>query len=228
MSVDFHDHWLGDARPLVSVYDDFLGAGAAHDVLSWLDGLTYKSVHAEGWRSVWRLTGASVLRGPTWSVDCNGDPGPEGPIPIPLRAFARSLGDLVLRDDAQWLVSMTPWIYPVGAGLGLHRDDRRYRGAYSYYLTPEWDVHWGGLLLAVADSPAAILPERAVFDARQERESVAEVGRGSWVLPAWDRLVVIPSHVRHSVTPVDAAAGDRPRISIAGFIHKRSQPGVTE
>jgi hypothetical protein len=210
-----------DSEQLI-VHDDFLDEAAAREIFAWLDSLVYKSVHSEGWKPVWRLTDASVLRGPTWSVGFDGSPGPEGELPLPLQALGHRIAQLVLEAGTQWMVSMTPWIYPVGSGLGLHRDDRRYRGAFSYYLTPEWDIHWGGLLLALANGPAAAMPKRAVFDPGRERRFVGKVGRGSWVLPAWNRLVVIPPDVHHSVTRVDTAAGDRSRISIAGFVHERS------
>ena len=35
-------------------------------------------------------------------------------------------------------------------GLSLHRDGREvYTGAYTFFVAPQWDIHWGGLLIVL-------------------------------------------------------------------------------
>ena len=210
---------------LLDVRDGVLEDAAAERLFCWLERLSFSSVHAEGWKSVWRLGGGSPLRGPTWSVDETGECPPGADLPAALRPLARELARSLLAGKARRMVSLTPWIYPAGTGLGLHRDDRAFEGSYAYYLTREWDVHWGGLLGAVEEDPARPAPDRAILDAAGERSSVARTGRGEWVAPVWNRLVIIAPQVRHFISSVDPAAGDRGRISIAGFVHRRMPPG---
>ncbi|PEQ11328.1 hypothetical protein B2G71_17340 [Novosphingobium sp. PC22D] len=210
-------------RDRVSVTNNLLGEEQARSLLAWFERLSFKSVHEKRWKSVWRLTEKPALQGPTWTADAHGN-GVNTELPEPLQPLAREIARAMLdpRSNA-WIVSLTPWIYPVASGLGLHRDDTLYDGAYTYYLTREWDVHWGGLLLLVPDDPDSPPVRRAVFEPEEERRSVAQIGHGSWILPSFDRLVTIPPHVRHAITRVEPAAGDRVRLSVAGFVHRRDR-----
>lgn len=52
-------------------------------------------------------------------------------------------------DD--WIrYTITPYIYSKGSGLSLHRDgDNVYAGAFICFLSPTWNIHWGGILLVM-------------------------------------------------------------------------------
>jgi 2OG-Fe(II) oxygenase superfamily len=204
----------------LSIIDRLLSEDEVERMLAWLNGLSFKSVHHDGWRSVWRLLEGVPLRGPTWTIGSEGLPADHPPALAPL---TRKLIELRLRDRPAQRVSLTPWLYPAGTALGLHRDDRDFDGAFVYYLTREWDVHWGGLLGCVTEVNDRPLPARAILDPANERSSVAQSGYGRWIAPAWNRLVLIEPNTRHFISRVDAAAGDRVRITIAGFFHNATQ-----
>jgi hypothetical protein len=204
----------------VRVFEKVLPDADAERLLSWTETVEYRGVHGGKWRSVWRLGDGEPLRGPTWTI--SEDAGTrEGAPPPALRPLADALRRLVLAGHRDCNLSLTPWIYPQGTALGLHRDDRAFDGSYVFFLTREWDVHWGGLLHCLADSPTETTPPRAVLDVTAERRSVSATGRGLWIAPVWNRLVFIAPWVRHFISRVDANAGDRVRVTIAGFLHKQ-------
>ncbi len=206
----------------VKVFEGVLQEADVARLLSWAETVEYRGVHDGKWRSVWRLGDGEPLRGPTWTIGEDGRPGREDNLPPALRPLADALRRLVLQGAGDCKLSLTPWIYRPGTALGLHRDDRAFNGSYVFFLTREWDVHWGGLLHCLADGSAESAPARAVFDMTAERRSVSETGHGAWIAPAWNRLVVIAPRVRHFISRIDANAGDRARVTIAGFLHKRA------
>ncbi len=219
---------MGDG---ITVFDGVLSDDGCRKMLQWAESVLYVGVHHEGWRPVWRLGDGEPLRGPTWRIDAAGRVrnDEDRALPSELAALADLLRELLLPVGSPDDLSLTPWVYAPGAGLGLHRDDNAYGGSYVYYFMPIWDVHWGGLLHCVDEpddgrrrDPA---PVKAVFHHADEQRSVAQPGRGRWVVPRWNRLVTLAPHVRHFVSPVDARAGDRPRLSIAGFRHHRTDAG---
>ncbi|HEX8092845.1 hypothetical protein [Jatrophihabitans sp.] len=208
------------------VFDDVLLEAEFQALRRWAEQLTYRGVHHGQWRTVWRLGEGEPLRGPTWLASAGSARSQEVPPDLPpaLEPLAALLRRLLLdgRQDAA-RVSMTPWIYPQGTALGLHRDDGQFDGSYIFYSVAEWDVHWGGLLHCVADPPDAAVPARGILDITEERDSVGSVGPGLWVSPARNRLVTLAPHLRHFISRVDPNAGDRPRTSIGGFIHRSSR-----
>jgi hypothetical protein len=206
----------------VKVSDAVLQDTDVEQLLSWAETVEYRGVHDGKWRSVWRLGDGEPLRGPTWTISEDAGMGHDDTLPLALRPLAGALRRLVLPGAGGCKLSLTPWIYRPGTALGLHRDDRAFNGSYVFFLTREWDVHWGGLLHCLADTPAASTPPRAVLDMTAERRSVSETGRGLWIAPAWNRLVFIAPWVRHFISRIDANAGDRVRVTIGGFLHKQA------
>jgi hypothetical protein len=204
----------------ITVYDDVLTDAAFQRLREWSESVRYQGVHHQQWRTVWRHGEGEPLRGPNWIAAVLGVPGrePLTDLPAPLGPLASVLQSLLRpRQRRPDQITFTPWIYPQGTALGLHKDDRAYDGSYIFYTVPEWDVHWGGLLHCVADPPRTPVAPRAVLDLSAERRSVATVGRGTWISPGRNRLVIIAPQVRHFISRVDPNAGDRPRTSIAGF-----------
>jgi hypothetical protein len=209
----------------VRVLEDILGQQQLESLEAWAEQVTYQGVHHDRWRTVWRLGEGEPLRGPTWSTsaqDYRRDFDPAGnPLPEALEPLASVLRKLLLTGrNSLDRVSLTPWIYPQGTALGLHRDDGEFDGSYVFYFVPDWDIHWGGLLNCITEAPSAVVPARATLSVTAERSSVRSVGRGIWIAPVRNRLVTLAPHVRHFMSRVDRNAGDRPRLSIAGFIHR--------
>lgn len=218
----------------IRVFDGVLASRDLGRLHTWAEGLNYRSVHHSRWRTVWRLSDGEPLRGPTWWADrtsrgCFRDDDHGGAAVEPdaqaaeLEPLADALGEMLLTGGrAHARVSITPWIYPAGTGLGLHRDDQPFDGSYVFYFSPDWDVHWGGLLHCLTEGEQSSATPRAVLLAEDERASVARAVGGIWIAPVNNRLVVLEPDVRHFVSRVDAAAGDRPRLSFAGFVHGRA------
>lgn len=211
----------------VRIIEDVLGESELRTVQSWAEQVTYQGVHHDRWRTVWRIGEGEPLRGQTWSVFAVGGSArarqEEDKCPRALAPLAAILRGLLLSGRAgDDRVSMTPWIYPRGTALGMHCDAGHLRGSYIFYTIPEWDVHWGGLLHCVSEVANAEVARQAILDATPERASVTATGRGIWIAPVRNRLVTLAPHVRHFISRVDPSAGDRPRTSIAGFVHSSS------
>jgi len=132
------------------------------------------------------------------------------------------------------LFSVTGWIYPPGTGLTMHTDGHGYSGAFVYFLSPTWRTHWGGLLLLGDDEM-----NRAVHAYRDQQdeddfyarkwlnrnhtdELMMEHGFARCVFPKRNRIVFIHNEAYHMVTRVNEAAGDNPRMSLAGFFLERN------
>jgi hypothetical protein len=209
----------------ICIFEEVLSEPELGALQSWAERVTYQGVHHERWRPVWRIGEGEPLRGPTWSIRPAGRAQeaqpPDQRCPPALAPLAAVLQRLLLsgpQGDAR--ISMTPWIYPRGTALGLHSDDGQFDGSYIFYTVPDWDVHWGGLLHCVDEALGAEVPPRAILDASAERVSVTAMGRGTWIAPVRNRLVTLAPHVRHFISRVDPNAGDRPRTTIAGFLHR--------
>lgn len=137
--------------------------------------------------------------------------------------------------DGWEVFSATGWIYPPGTGLTMHHDGRGYTGAFVYFLSPTWRTHWGGMLL-LADEEV----NRKVNDYRDTQdqedfyslkwlnannnveERMMEVGFAKCIFPKRNRIVFMSNEAYHMVTRVNEAAGDNPRMSLAGFFLEKN------
>ena len=135
-----------------------------------------------------------------------------------------------------WLaISGKMFVYPAGTGASWHNDGGMYRGAFIYYAHPHWDAQWGGQLL-VADPSARethheLVAEKNKAQAgepRRERkhyfgspvlgdDALMKRGIGSYVMPKPNRLVLLSGDNAHMVMKVSGAAGNKCRMSVAGF-----------
>lgn len=219
----------------VMVYDDFLPPDTFRDLFSFCNASDFEIVHRTRWRKVWRLHDGLPLQGGTFYYQAaprdpgSGEPAyPTGTVmdefverTIAVLPEARKLVGSPGRD---WrAMSVAPWIYPVGSGLSLHCDGSRYSGAYTFFLHPQWNLYWGGLLLVLdprtkIKSPAALSPLWLNDDA--ENDSVWDPGLAFGILPRPNRMVFIGPEAAHLISKVDANAGLQARISIAGFFVK--------
>lgn len=228
----------------LAVFDDVLVPDAFAALWQHVQRLAYAPVDIGAPQSPWLLTDGRPLQGPgavawvdTAAADASGDRHARYPTDTPLDAllerlvndharFARWVGPAV----AEWaVVTAVPWLYPAGSALAWHTDSAMYAGAFTYYVHPAWDPHWGGELV-LAD-PGARREREVELDAdgrpangaserfgRQEIAArVAAVGVGHYVVPTPNRLVVVAGGHPHKIARVDATAGGHVRASIAGF-----------
>ncbi len=132
--------------------------------------------------------------------------------------------------------SVTAWLYPQGTGLSMHDDGSNvYTGAYTYFMSPTWRPHWGGLLLLVEEEGNALVREhRQEIDqmdfykrhwqhANRLDELLMEHGFARCIFPKRNRMVFIANDAYHMITRVTEAAGDNLRMSFAGFFDKKNK-----
>jgi two-component system cell cycle response regulator len=135
-----------------------------------------------------------------------------------------------------WLaISGKMFVYPAGTGASWHNDGGMYRGAFIYYAHPHWDAQWGGQLL-VADPSARETHHELVAEKNKAQagephrerkhyfgspvlgdDALMKRGIGSYVMPKPNRLVLLSGDNAHMVMKVSSAAGNRCRMSVAGF-----------
>ena len=135
-------------------------------------------------------------------------------------AEAAASADLVGEDWAHLTARL--YAYPAGAGLSWHVDDSAlYDGAFVYYAHPHWNAHWGGELLVAEDTPANMPIMGHRFDDEEFSAALTESGRGRFIAPKPNRLVLLGG-APHMVQPVRSAAGSHVRATVSGFF--LSQP----
>ena len=205
------------------IYDDFLPQHDAEALLRYVNNDQFSIVHKNGWLKVWRLGDGLPLQGTTTMFR----PGGRRKTRSPVDTFTNAMRDvlpeaakLVGRPRTAWnAMSVTPWIYPAGTALSMHRDGNRYAASYAYFLHREWSFHWGGHLLILDKATVAAQPKfyPAFLSEEDEARLVAEPGLATCVLPRPNRLVLIAPAATHMVTRVDPNAGNHPRVSLAGF-----------
>jgi Rps23 Pro-64 3,4-dihydroxylase Tpa1-like proline 4-hydroxylase len=115
---------------------------------------------------------------------------------------------------------LVPWLYPPGSGLRFHRDDGSYRGSFTFFLSGEWQLDWGGLLL-LASRGSTIEHTQIGWDGASKPLSDS-ASWGSYVCPRANRLALIGPACGHMITRVDRNAGSRVRASVAGFFLRGS------
>jgi Rps23 Pro-64 3,4-dihydroxylase Tpa1-like proline 4-hydroxylase len=210
------------------VADDVLNADAFTALGRELVNAHYESVHARGWDKAWRLNDGSALRGSAVYYD------PEGAhlsararYPTSsvvdefidsVRALTAEHPDVVGKEGAEWgAIFVSPWLYPVGSALSLHRDGGAYSGAFTFFAHPRWGIHWGGeLLLLDEETPVAQLGTVG-----WTAEDDVGPGVATCVFPRPNRLVLVGPERPHMIGRVDVDAGDHVRTTLAGFFLRR-------
>src|SRR4029077_12547911 len=127
----------------------------------------YEHINTSGKvQRVWRLRDGFPLRSafnlfyftPNAANRPNPKPDWSFPTNTALDSFAEHLNRLVPKAarfvghaEKDWdRYSVTGWIYPRDTALSLHDDGSGvYSGAFTYFLNPHWDIHWGGLLMFI-------------------------------------------------------------------------------
>lgn len=203
----------------VTVVDSLLGpeACAALRNLSVREPLS-SPINAAAAGLVWHLGD----RPPLVSDRCDEVVAGEGLPHSPFAPLAQALADRIVHFSGQCIrirrFSMRMHAMLPGASIGVHHDgNNAASGGYVYYLTEEWDPHWGGLLVAFDPGPFCTPSAFSILDVARERPRFSATRLNAAVVPASDRLVVLRNPVRHLVTPVTPAAGDRTRLAIVGY-----------
>lgn len=213
------------------VVDELMPASLFDSIEGETANGSYHSVHSRQWDKAWRLWDGSPLRGSSVLFDPQNRLASDGP----LYPTATSVDDLIdaIRDcssrypdkvgleGSDWIAMyLSPWLYPVGSALSLHKDDGKYSGAFTYFLHSRWETHWGGELIVSQTS----LETGDVENGGGQRSWISdeinrfnENGIATCITPCPNRLVLLASDRPHRVTRVDTNAGAHVRMSIAGF-----------
>ena len=230
------------------VYDDFLPEDLYRKVYHYACATDYERINTRGRvKKVWRIRDGFPLRSLLnlfYFADEARRPKPKPdwvyPSNTALDGFAEHLNQLapkaapyIGRAKKDWdRFSATAWIYPRDTALSLHDDGSGiYSGAFTYFLNPHWDIHWGGLLLFIDPRACQALqdyktPENVVdyYDRKWiepvENSFIWEPGLAQCIFPKRNRIVFIHPEAYHLVTKVYNDAGDNNRMSLAGFFQK--------
>ena len=204
-----------------ALWDDLLDEEAWSEVWTYFQFEDLAPVtRTEG---AWTLRDGTPYAGPDFHVLPEGaDAGDlEGvyPTETPLDYLAECLVALA-PHLGRWVgpfshIAGRAYVYPEGSGLSWHRDDhQRYAGAFVYYAHPEWNVDWGGeLLIAETPDPDALPAKPFRFENREFSCRLLDFGRGHFVAPKPNRLVVLGAWP-HRIVPVRT---QEVRASVAGF-----------
>ncbi len=234
--------------PQVRVYDDFLPPELFERLYSYACEIDYKHINtADNVARVWRLRDGFPLRSAQSVIYyANLQDRLEASWAYPVKndfdlfieymnGFLPEVADFIGRPNVDWKTfSTTAWIYQAGTGLSLHDDGANiYSGAYAFFLTPKWDIHWGGLLLALDTQSSEALHEhqktvdsykfyrRKWIKHEEEMQFFWDPGFATCILPRPNRMVFIHNKCHHLVTKIHADAGENVRMSLAGFFDKR-------
>jgi Rps23 Pro-64 3,4-dihydroxylase Tpa1-like proline 4-hydroxylase len=229
------------ASELCVVIDNFLPMQLFEEVFRFCNSIDYSMVHTNKVRKVWRLHDGLPLHSETYHYKSDLEVG-GGPRVYPtdtvldrvIEAMLRSAdaaAQAVGRPVADWQeLTLGSWVYPVGSGLSLHQDTGKrgkqsYTGSYTFYVSPEWNLHWGGWLLvfdgreaaAAAGARSGLAVSPPWLGDELEQSLVRDYGLATAILPTPNRIVFISPRAPHMITRVDQNAGNHPRVSLAGF-----------
>ena len=231
------------------VFDDFLPEETFERLYRYACGMDYERINTQGKiQRVWRLRDGFPLRSqfnPHYFSSSATRPSPKPVWAYPTNTQVDEFFEHVNRltpkttrfvgeAGKDWdRYSVTGWIYPRDTALSLHDDGSGvYSGAFTYFLNPHWDIHWGGLLMLLDPRASKALQDfktpqnvhdyykRKWIDPEEENAFVWEPGLAQCIFPKRNRIVFIHPESYHFVTKVNADAGDNARMSFAGFFMK--------
>ncbi|MEZ9625876.1 2OG-Fe(II) oxygenase [Aliivibrio fischeri] len=124
-------------------------------------------------------------------------------------------------------VSHRAGFFNSGEGLSWHDDGKGKFAAFTFYAHKKWNVQWGGeLLIDYTDvEEFSLINEKdnqdflnqLSFDNEMENDVLSRIGRGDYINPKPNRLVILKSGAFHKINPVSKCAGFNKRMSIQGF-----------
>lgn len=210
----------------------------------------YRCVHSQKWNKAWRLWDGHPLRGESIYFDPQQTCGWQGTIyPTStsvdmlidaVRQVSVIYPDIVGEEGIDWLaLYLSPWLYPVGSALSLHKDSDRYTGAFTFFAHSRWSTHWGGELIVSRSksmiSTSISTVQRETFEPvgsgrnpwmSEDASPIDDTGIATCILPKPNRLVLIGPDCPHRIARVDQNAGAQIRTSIAGFFLRSLQRSI--
>lgn len=233
-----------------TVFDDFLPEEVYEQVHQWALYSDYQHVNTGDKISrTWRPHDGFPMRGLRNCFYQTKPPAPEHkkawqfPTGTAYDLFAERVAEnapeverLIGRRDVDWKAfSVTSFLYPARTGLSLHRDGREvYTGAYTFFMAPHWDIHWGGLLVVLdkrTEFPSDVVTlygqgksiKNVWLDREREASFAFEPGFGQVVLPKRNRIAFLNPDCYHFITFVNEFAGDNVRMAFSGFFHSKDE-----
>jgi len=202
----------------LAIYDNFLEKEDYEQVWQFVQSDTYSyPFMAGGWIKVWRLGDLQPLGGTNSYFSKAPFNNPLDLLIDPIRKVLEENSELTKGYQD---VSMRSYLYSRGTKLSWHNDTGNYKGAFTYYVHPEWASTWGGELMI-----AQIPPQDKVWptgsphlDHRWEDYYISAYGIGQFIRPRSNRMVLLTSGVYHAINRIDEDAGDHVRCSIQGFL----------
>ncbi len=215
-----------------AVFDDVLAPSQFLDVWDALKRREYAQPSSKIWQSVWRPADGQPLVSQVGFISTRPFSGPiDLAIDRTIEAF-RLTPELVGAEGQAWIdAGFTLYAYPRGSRLSLH-DDSNYAGTAVFWLHPKWGASWGGELMIpeVSKEESESLKLRNARGAeslldRSDDMALLRHGRGHFILPKPNRLVVISAGVCHRMNRVDDDAGENLRCSLNAFLTRRTATG---
>lgn len=223
---------MSEAAPSTSkfaVIDGLLPESELRDLRDHLRTEPFFFDNALEWKKVWHpLDGQVLVTLPRsyGETETAGDTYPTGtPFDLFFAAMERhsqTIASLLHRPPEEIKYVASAYIYRAGWGLSWHDDAGPYCGAFAYYIHPEWRGNWGGELMILEEerltqaAPGAVDLGYPAGGGFQKPAFCAE-GRGSFIIPKPNRLVLLSKALLHRINPVSPHAGENMRFSIAGF-----------
>jgi hypothetical protein len=227
----------------IIVYDEFVAPHLFEQVQAWAINQDYYHINTVGTlNKTWRLHDGFPLRsvanvyfnaGTPRDATKNGAYPSNTAFDLMVEQIMRTMPEvkhLVGEGQKDWNhFSASSFLYPRGTGLSMHHDGNNvYSGAYTYFVSPVWNIHWGGLLMVF--DKRMIIPQHYVdlhgvgnvwkpiwIDQEYEMALSFEPGIATCILPLPNRMVFIEPTAYHMITTVTASAGDHVRMAWSGF-----------
>lgn len=207
------------------VVDDLMDRTEYLALVGAIQDLRYDDPGSE-WRKLWPLTDSPPLQSGyfRWSERPCGyglDVAIEN---ISSELFAARSTNFI---GATWGdIAFRVYLHGRGSRLQCHSDSPLYAGAAVFYAHYEWRSYWGGeLVFPDVDNKAnhqPVIGDGPILN-KGLRLMMEEKFCGEYVAPKPNRLVIIKGGVWHYTNPVDYAAGDNIRVSIATFLQKTDE-----
>jgi hypothetical protein len=209
----------------VVVIDDLIPQDQFNNLWVHIQAEKFRNPHADKWEKVWRLTDGNCVSGQNYQLSNKPFNNYMDAVSSYMLAACKYAQEIAGNQGQHWIeASFKSYLYPRGTKLSWHNDAGSYQAALTYYVHPYWGSTWGGELMT-ADVPdfkeLKEQPRSAPhLEHKWEDELVGTRGKGEWIFPKPNRLVIMAGGVYHSINRVDNDAGDHARCSIVCFLIK--------
>jgi len=220
---------MSEDAPKYIVIDDLLSLESLRELRSHLKNEPFFFDNAFEWKKVWHPLDGQVLVTAPASYGDTGRSSTPYPTRTPLDLFFEAMRSheadvarVLRRTPEQIKYVASAYLYRAGWGLSWHNDAGPYCGAFAYYIHEEWRGNWGGELMIHPDERLHE-PRHGSIDLGYAQgggfrdPAFSPHGRGDFIMPLPNRLVVMSEGLIHAINPVSAKAGENLRFSVAGF-----------